>query len=113
MKTAAFLVALVPSIAAAGNFATCLLDKLPGVQNDVAAHAVYQVCAAQHPGAFAAVKQGAGRGWFGYAAGADCTMKKAGETRSLRAAGLIGSACRRLYDAPVDWSQYELVGAGR
>jgi len=42
MKAAVLLIALIPSIAAAGNFATCLLDKLPGVQNDVAAQAVYR-----------------------------------------------------------------------
>ena len=102
LRSAALLSALLPSMAPAGNFATCLLDKLPGVQNDVAAQAVYQVCAAQHPGGFGAVKQGAGRGWFAYSTGADCTMKKAGETRSNRAAGLIGVACRRLYDKPSD-----------
>lgn len=114
MRTAVFLAGLLPSIATAGNFATCLLDKLPGVQNDVAAQAVYQVCVAQHPGAFEAVKQGSGRGWFAYSAGADCAMKKAGETRSNRAAGLIGAACRRLYDKPgIDWSQYELVESAR
>lgn len=104
MRTAVFIAALLPLMATAGNFATCLLDKLPGVQNDVAAQAVYQVCVAQHPGAFAAVKQGSGRGWFSYSVGAECTMKKAGETRSNRAAGLIGAACRKLYDqsAPFD-----------
>ena len=103
MKAALFIAALLPSIATAGDFATCLLDKLPGVQNDVAAQAVYQVCNAKHPGAFGPVKQGSGRGWFSYSSGADCTMKKAGETRSFRAAGLIGVACRRLYDENGPW----------
>lgn len=45
----------------------------------------------------------AGRGWFS-STSADCTLKKAGDTRSNRAAVLIGMACRRLYDEPpIDW----------
>lgn len=40
----------------AANFATCLLDKLPGTANDVAAQAVYQVCLAEHPGGIEAVQ---------------------------------------------------------
>ena len=107
MRTVIFLAALLPSIATAGNFATCLLDKLPGVQNDVAAQAVFQVCAAKHPGGFAGVTQGSGRGWFSYKSGPDCTMEKAGETRSLRAAGLIGAACRRLYDEGGPWLAFQ------
>ena len=92
--------------AQAANFATCLLDKLPGVQNDVAAQAVFQVCSVQHPGAFDMIKQGSGRSLFSYSTGADCTIKKAGETRSNRAAGLIRVACRRLYDPPeTDWER--------
>ena len=107
MKAAIFLAALLPSIATAGNFAACLLDKLPGVQNDVAAQAVYQVCHAQHPGAFGSVKQGDGRGWFSYKSGPDCTIEKASETRSIRAAGLIGAACRRLYDEGGPWLAFQ------
>lgn len=98
MKTVAALAALLPSIALAGNFATCLLDKLPAVQNDVAAHAVYQSCLGPYPGGLASVSQGSGRGWFGYKSGAECTAKKASDTRSTRAATMLGAACRRLYD---------------
>ncbi len=102
---------LLASPATAGNFATCLLDKMPGIQNDVAANAVYQSCIATHPGAFAPIKQGAGRGWFGYKTGADCTAEKAGATRSNRAAVLIGVACRKLYDeqTPFDPSTATLL----
>ena len=107
MKAAALFAALLPSIATAANFATCLLDKLPEVQNDVAAQAVYQVCNASHPGAFGPVRQGSGRGWFSFKSGADCTMKKAGETRSHRAASLIGIACRRLYDEDGPWLSFQ------
>lgn len=87
--------------ASAANFATCILDKLPGTQNDVAAQAIYQVCKSKH-GGLQAVAQGSGRGLFGYASGAECTAKKAGETRSNQAAHMIGVACRKLYDE-ADW----------
>lgn len=101
--------AVLPLPALAGNFATCLLDKLPAVQNDVAANAAYQACNSAYPGGFPSVPQGVGRGWFSPTS-AECTLKKAGDTRSNRAAVLIGMACRRLYDEPpIDWSQYELV----
>lgn len=111
MKAAVSIAALLfPAAALAGNFATCLLDKLPTIQNDIAAHAAFQACTSAFPGGLTSVPQGAGRGWFSYKTGADCTLKKAGDTRSNRAAVLIGVACRRLYDEPpIDWSQYELV----
>ena len=82
------IVVLLPLPALAGNFATCLLDKLPAVQNDVAANAAVQACADRFPGGFASVPPGAGRGWFS-PTGADCTLKKAGDTRSNQAAALI------------------------
>lgn len=85
----------------ASNFATCLLDKLPGTQNDVAAQAIYQVCQSKH-GGLQTVAQGSGRGLFGYDSGAECTAKKAGDTRSNQAAHMIGVACRKLYDE-ADW----------
>lgn len=87
------------SSAWAANYATCLLDKLPGTQNDVAAQAVYQVCKSKH-GGLQAVAQGSGRGLFGYDSGAECTAKKAADTRSNQAAHMIGAACRKLYDEP-------------
>ncbi len=87
--------------ALAANMATCLLDKLPGTQNDVAAQAVFQVCSAEHQGGIQAVPQGDGRGMLGFKSGPECTAKKAGDTRSNRAAELIGVACRRLYDEPM------------
>ena len=94
------LLALGAAQAQAANYATCLLDKLPGTQNDVAAQANMQVCMGKHPGGIEAIPQGKGRGLFGFSSGAECTAKKAGDTRSNRAAILIGVACRRLYDEP-------------
>ncbi len=89
---------LIAPAAWAGDFATCILDKAPGVANDTAAQAVYQLCLSENPGGFQAVAQGSGRGLMGYKSGAECTAKKAGDTRSEEAARYVGIACRRLYD---------------
>jgi len=40
---------LLASPAMAANYATCILDKAPAAQNDVAAHAIMQSCLAEHP----------------------------------------------------------------
>lgn len=101
MRRPLAILALIASAPAwAANYATCLLDKLPGTQNDVAANATMQVCTGKYPGGIQAVAQGSGRGMFSFESGAACTAKKAGDTRSHRAASLIGMACRRLYDEP-------------
>lgn len=99
MRLSLALAALLAAAPAwAGNFATCVLDKAPGVSNDTAAYAVHQLCMAENPGGLQAVPQGSGRGWFGFKSGAECTAKKAGDTRSNQAAAMVGMACRRLYD---------------
>ena len=54
----------------------------------------------EYPGAFIGVPQGDGRGFLSYDSGAECAMKKAGETHSQRAGQMIYVACRRLYDEP-------------
>ncbi|MDD2711306.1 MAG: hypothetical protein PHU77_00160 [Simplicispira sp.] len=81
------------------------MDKLPGTQNDVAANAVSQVCQSKH-GGIQTVAQGSGRGLFSYDSGAECTAKKAGDTRSSQAAYMIGAACRKLYDEDGPWMNY-------
>lgn len=101
MKHFAIIAALLLPVAShAGNYATCLLDKLPRTANDVAANAIVQLCFAEHPGGLHTVKQGAGRGFFGFKSGAACTAEKAGDARSTRAAQMIAAACRKLYDTP-------------
>ena len=77
---------------------------MPGIQNDVVANAVYKICKSENPGGLPSVEQGSGRGLFGYNSGAECTVKKAGETRSGQAASMIGVACRKLYDEPNPFS---------
>ena len=47
----------------AANYATCILDKAPGAANDVAAHAIYQLCLAENPGGLNAMAQGSGCGF--------------------------------------------------
>lgn len=93
--------------ASAGNYATCLLDKLPGLQNDQAAAAAIQVCNSQHPGGMDKVAKGNGRGFLGFDSGAECALKKAGETRSSTAAYQIRLACDRLYNKPNFFDQFD------
>jgi hypothetical protein len=96
------LLFLLPALACgqafAGNYATCILEKMPAVANDVAAMAVHQVCVRDNPGGLNAVEQGSGRGFFGFSSGAECTAKKAGDVRSNQAARVIGMSCKKLYD---------------
>lgn len=101
----ALLLATVAGPVFAANYATCILDKLPGTQNDVAAQANMQVCLSKYPGGIKSVPQGQGRGLFGFDSGAECTAKKASDTRSNRAAVLMGIACRQLYDEPEWWKK--------
>lgn len=91
---------LIPTLAAASNYAECILKVVPGVQNDPAAYAAHQVCLSKFPGGIQAVKQGSGRGFFAYDSGAECTLKKAGDTRSQSGAAMISASCRKLYDTP-------------
>lgn len=95
---AAHLMLLASAPVFAGNFATCLLDELPGTQNDNTAGAAYQVCSAKYPEKYNGVEQGSGRGLLGYDSGAECAVDKAKDTRSQNAAGMIRVACNRLYD---------------
>lgn len=99
LLTSAVLLLLPFGSAVAGNYATCLLDKLPGLQNDQAAAAAIQVCRSSYPGGLERIPQGEGRGFFGYESGAECALEKAGDTRSSTAAYQIRLACDRLYNA--------------
>lgn len=107
MRPYALLLALSASPAFAANYATCILDKMPGIANDPAAYAVVQLCNSENPAGLRAVPQGSGRGIFGFNNGAECTAKKAGDTRSSQAAIMIGIACRKLYNAPNVFDQFD------
>ncbi|PJO37599.1 hypothetical protein CTI10_015685 [Delftia acidovorans] len=82
----------------ATNYATCLLDKLPGTENDVAANAIVQLCLAENPRGLQEIAPGSGRGFFGFKSGAECSAKKSKNTRSREAAEMIAVACHRLYN---------------
>lgn len=97
----AFLLSAAPSLSLAGNYATCLLDKLPGVQNHGASVSAVRVCQSQYPGGLASVGQGAGRGLFAsYDSGDECTYDKAKDTRYTGAVRVMAEACMRLYNKP-------------
>lgn len=96
----ALVLAIFYSPAWAGNFATCILDKLPGAANQPTHGAVFQVCTKEYPTRYIEVEKGSGRGLFGFKDGASCIMKKARETPFELSAMQIGFACRCLYDAP-------------
>lgn len=85
----------------AGNFAECLLDKLPGVRSNQATTASLRICLDQHPGGWNSVEQGAGRGAFAdYDSGDECTLELAKETTDRQAGFLIAKSCKLLYDKP-------------
>lgn len=94
------LLAATP-VAYAGNFAECLLDKLPGVRSNQATTASLRICLDQHPGGWSSVEQGAGRGAFAdYDSGDECTLELAKETTDRQAGFLIAKSCKQLYDKP-------------
>lgn len=110
MKTSSvFVIALFvfSAHASAANYATCLLDKLPGLENDQAAAAANTICKTEYPGGFETVPPGDGRGILGYDSGAECALDKSGETRSRAAAYMIRSACNRLYEKPNYFDQFD------
>lgn len=89
------------SLAQAGNYATCLLDKLPGVENHGASVSAVRVCQNKYPGGLAGVEQGAGRGLFAaYESGDECTYDKAKNTRYTGAVRVMAEACMKLYNKP-------------
>ncbi|KTT33823.1 hypothetical protein SB18R_03305 [Pseudomonas oryzihabitans] len=101
MKSLLALLLVLPVSSFAGNFATCILDKVPGVKNDNAAGAAFQVCNAKYPDRYQGVTQGDGRGIWSYDSGAECALAKARDTLSSDGAGMIRVACNALYNEPV------------
>jgi hypothetical protein len=93
------LMALPVIACASSNYAECLLDNLPDVQNDVAAYAAVKMCRQQYPAGIDGVEYGSSRGWLGYNTPEECTLKKSANTRSDVAARGINLACQRLYGA--------------
>ena len=93
-----FFLSIACSATWAGNFATCLLDKMPNAQNDYVASSAYRTCSAEYPARYGDIEKGSGIGIFSFSNADECILKKAASTRLHRAAGFISSACRCLYD---------------
>ena len=93
---------VLPALLFAGSafsadYATCLLDKLPGVKNAPAHAAALNLCAQQHPDKFFEVRRGSGRGLLAPKSPEQCTLDKARDTAWQPAAGMIMRACGCLY----------------
>lgn len=102
MKRIILMLALASPSAFAGNYATCLLDKMENVKNGSAAQAASRLCRDKHPGGITSVKWGAGLGfWSKYKSPDECIYDRSMKTEDRSAARFIGMACRRLYsEAP-------------
>jgi len=95
------LILAAPIYAHAANYATCLLDRLQGLQNYPAANAAMNTCLKEHPGGFNNVEQGAGLGFLSKYDDPDtCTLELAATTSSQAVASQIRRACYRLYKEP-------------
>jgi hypothetical protein len=84
----------------AGDFATCILEKMPGTANGATQGAIYGTCRSEYPGGYFNVKRGSGRGIFGFKNQDSCVIKKAKDTPLQTAAGAISFACHCLYKEP-------------
>ena len=92
---------MVSTAAHAGNFAECILDRMPGTANQPAAMAVFRSCGSENPGQYEAIEQGSGLGFFGFKDQDACIIKKSKDTTQSNAAFMISRACRCLYQAPI------------
>lgn len=98
MKRIAVLILLIWQVTAnAGDYATCILDKMPGSVNEAFTGSVYSQCSSEYPSTLYDVKKGSGRGIFGFKDGNACIQSKAKNTPNPRAALMIANACRCLY----------------
>ena len=88
MKRAAFTIAavFVATAAHAGNYAECILDKMPGTANAPAAFAVARSCTNEYPGQYGTVERGSGLGLFGFKDPEACIIKKSRDTAQPNAA---------------------------
>ena len=102
MKRAAFTIAavFVATAAHAGNYAECILDKMPGTANASAAFAVARSCANEYQGQYGTVERGSRLGLFGFKDPEACIIKKSRDTAQPNAALMIAAACRCIYAEP-------------
>lgn len=99
MKRLAALILTAGSITAnAGDYATCVLDKMPGSVNQAFTGSVHNECISEYPLGIYGIIKGSGRGLFGFKDGNTCIQKKAKDTPHPQAAMMISAACRCLYN---------------
>ena len=99
MKSIVLLALFISTHANSANYATCILDKVPGTSNSITYISIMEICLKEYPSAFKGVKQGSGGGLFGFKDGSACTIKKAKDTPFTPAARTIQIACNCLYEA--------------
>ncbi len=95
---AALPMLLLSSVAFSGNYADCILDKMPGSENEAITTAAVHTCLQANPGGFYDIRKGSGRGILGHKDSNSCILKNAKNTKNQRGAFLIAAACRCLYD---------------
>lgn len=83
--------------ATASNYAGCLLEVLPGTQNQPAFGAAMRLCADRYPDRWFTIQRGSGRGLFSFKSPASCTIDKGKSTSWHLAANQIRIACDCLY----------------
>lgn len=91
------LVALSSPAFAVGDYASCLLDKLPGIQSGAAFSSALALCGKEFPDRYYSIERGSGRGLLGYKSPEACTLDKAKATSWQPAAATIRTACGCLY----------------
>lgn len=91
---------LASSASWGGDFASCILDKMPEVKNGPTFAAVQRACAEEYPDRLFGIKRGAGLGLFGPKNADACIIKHAANTTFQPAAASIGAACNCLYSTP-------------
>lgn len=95
---AALALILMAPVTMADNFATCLLDKMEGVESRAATQAAVRLCVDAHPEQMAGVEQGSGLGWLGKHKSADeCIHARTKLLKDQSAVQVVARACDRLY----------------
>ena len=84
----------------AGNYATCILDKVGSVKNPASFGATLRSCASDHPRGYLNITRGSGLGLFSPKNADACIIKYAEETTFPPASGAISAACYCLYGNP-------------
>ncbi len=102
MIRAAAVLLLIPAAAQAGSFAECIINRMPGADNQVAANIALASCKSAFPDGFDEASRGSGRGLFArYSDGLECASDRTKNTMSTAATNMILKACQHLYDPAV------------